>query len=385
MRRTVALVALGLLAAAAPVVLGTGADAEQEGGQLRQPREAGTIDVGKIEESDVVLPYLADGKQVLTYPESDYVKVHFSRLELAPGDYVSVSDPDGSQSYRYDGSEGPQWTTSVSGDTAVVKLHSGGGAVSEAASRLGVEIDKVARGLNNAEMAQQRREQPVPESVCGNDDQRDSVCYKSTDPKVYASTRPVARLLIGGTTLCTAWRVGEHNRLLTNNHCFDSTSQARDTEVWFDYACESCEGTIIREPVKVMGDKVIDTDKTYDYTLFTVADFKKIDDFGYLTLADRRARDGERLYIPQHPSGEPTKIAMDSDTDEGSCRVDQAVYDGYAVGSDVSYFCDTEFGSSGSPVISHDSNEVIALHHFGGCPNSGVSADRLMERIGDKI
>jgi hypothetical protein len=45
--------------------------------------------------------------------------------------------------------------------------------------------------------------------------------------------------------------------------------------------------------------------------------------------------------------------------------------------TDVSYYCDTAGGSSGSPVLSRKTGKVVALHHFGGCPNSGVRADLL--------
>ncbi|WP_426509736.1 trypsin-like serine peptidase [Dactylosporangium sp. McL0621] len=47
----------------------------------------------------------------------------------------------------------------------------------------------------------------------------------------------------------------------------------------------------------------------------------------------------------------------------------------------MSYYCDADGGSSGSPVISRRTNKVIALHHFGGCPNSGVRIDRIAEQL----
>lgn len=62
--------------------------------------------------------------------------------------------------------------------------------------------------------------------------------------------------------------------------------------------------------------------------------------------------------------------------------IDNPRYDGYATGSDVSYFCDTDGGSSGSPVISRRTDKVIALHHLGGCPNTGVRVDLIAARIG---
>lgn len=36
------------------------------------------------------------------FPGVDYVKVHFSRAALLPGDYLTISRPDGSESSRYD-------------------------------------------------------------------------------------------------------------------------------------------------------------------------------------------------------------------------------------------------------------------------------------------
>jgi V8-like Glu-specific endopeptidase len=56
-------------------------------------------------------------------------------------------------------------------------------------------------------------------------------------------------------------------------------------------------------------------------------------------------------------------------------------YNGYATNSDVAYLCDTAGGSSGSPVLSRTTNKVVALHHFGGCPNSGVRGDLLAAKL----
>ncbi|MGH8792545.1 MAG: trypsin-like serine peptidase [Stackebrandtia sp.] len=388
MKRIATVAALGLLAVAAPVLMGLGgdADAEHHDNAPQPPREAETIEIGETEDLDVDMVSLADGEQVFTYPDATYVKMHFSRLTLADGDYVTVSDVEGDQVHRYESALGELWATSISGDTAVVKLHKADGKVNDATSDLGVKIDKVAKGIPAPEVAEREEAKPHPESVCGDDDQRDAVCYRDGEPEIYANSAPVARLLIDGTTLCTAWRVGEQNRLLTNNHCFSSDKAASDTEVWFNYACASCGGEETSSTVKVKGDDVIATDETYDFTLFTVDDFDAIKDFGYLTLADRAPKDAEKLYIPQHPNGSPSQIALDSDEDSGGkCQVDSASYDGYATGSDASYYCDTAFGSSGSPVLSRETHEVVALHHFGGCPNAGVRADKIVERIGEHI
>jgi hypothetical protein len=192
----------------------------------------------------------------------------------------------------------------------------------------------------------------------------------------------VARLLINGVELCTAWRVGVNNRLLTNNHCVASQQDIRRSEVWFNYECATCGGFEVLRSTKVYGDRLIATGGTLDYALFSVRDFESLAKFGYLELDPRQPAPGEELYIPQHPRGLPTMIAMDDPGERrGLCAVDDPSYYGYAANTDVSYFCDTEGGSSGSPVISRATNRVVALHHFGGCPNSGVRIDLIYAEI----
>ncbi|GAB1643401.1 trypsin-like serine peptidase [Krasilnikovia sp. MM14-A1259] len=322
--------------------------------------------------------------ETFRFPGATYVKVHFSRMHLGPGEHVDVASPDGAEAYRYDapGAAGT-WAMSITGDTAVVRLYRG-----SRSSRPAVTVDRVARGFSAAEQrlvpeAQLTRPGTTgrEESVCGLDDSTEAACYRSANPVAYARSRAVARLLINGTQLCTGWRVGAKNRMLTNNHCFTSSREAYGTEVWFNYECARCGGGAALRPVKVWGDRVLSTNRTYDYTLFTVDDFSRVQKFGYLAFETARPVKGQELYIPQHPAGEPTRITGGLKERAGTCAVADPTYDGYAKDSDVAYYCDTEGGSSGSPVISRATNRVVALHHFGGCPNSGVRADLLAARL----
>jgi hypothetical protein len=49
--------------------------------------------------------------------------------------------------------------------------------------------------------------------------------------------------------------------------------------------------------------------------------------------------------------------------------------------NDVGYYCDTEGGSSGSPVLETSSHKVIALHHCAYCPNRGVPIHLVYDEI----
>jgi lysyl endopeptidase len=349
--------------------------------------------VGRVEAvAGGVLDRVGAGRTVtVRHPGADYVKVHFSRLGMLPGDRVVVADPSGQELHRYTESDLRQagdWAMSISGDTAVVTMETAQPDPLGLRSRLaGVTVDKFARGLTASERKPVRGAEGREESVCGRfDEKADAACYKSSDPVAYAHAKPVARLLINSVELCTAWRVGPNNRMFTNHHCFAQSYDARHTEVWFNYECARCGGFETLRPTKVWGERVLATDSVLDYTLFTVQNFDALAKFGYLTIDARQPSRGEELYIPQHPRGDPTVIAMEDPGERtGNCAVANPHYDGYDRDTDVSYYCDTEGGSSGSPVISRQTNQVIALHHFGGCPNSGVRIDLIYSQLANLL
>ncbi|WP_127498575.1 trypsin-like serine peptidase [Actinoplanes solisilvae] len=370
-----------------------------EAGSEQRPLESGSASgrqqVGELLSVHKLLGYLGGRpkKETFRYPGASYVKLHFSRMALLPGDYVTVANADGTEEHRYEAGEAEdgRWAMSVTGDTAVLEVHRGAEdllGLGDLVGSLGVDVDRVARGFSRTEQRRQPEKQLTApgrtgreESVCGADTSADAACYRSSDPTAYVKSKAIARLLINGTELCTGWRVGAQNRMLTNNHCFTNSAQAYDTEVWFNYQCAKCGGYDVYQPTKVWGAQVLATDKTYDYTLFSVDKFESVRKFGYLTLDTKRPAKNQELYVPQHPAGEPTRIAGSRGDQAGNCAVTNPGYDGYAPGSDVAYFCDTEGGSSGSPVLSRSTDKVVALHHFGGCPNSGVRGDLLAAKL----
>jgi hypothetical protein len=403
----------GLRAAGgSPVTIGAPHLSTEQIGALRAEAANGPETVGTVDRVARVLDYGAPATSMtLRYPGASYVKVHFSRLRMLPGDYVTIANSKRTESYSYTspdlgmnnllGASGGEWGMSVDGDTAVVTLHrTESASVVGVLESLGVVVDEVAHGFTPAQRAAEKDaddaardkaitavaaaqgHDPRTESVCGTEDSVDAVCYKSSDPLAYKASKSVVRLLINGTELCTAWRIGTIDRLLTNHHCFTNQAQAENTEAWFNYECVVCGGYETLATTKVWGDHVFATSASLDYTLFSVHNFAQVKKFGYLTIDTSPIKAGEEVYIPQHPEGNPTEIAMSSDQDKGGdCKVVDPKADGYTAGTDVSYYCDTQGGSSGSPVLSRTTNKVIALHHFGGCPNSGVNMSIIYPKI----
>ncbi|MFD9705001.1 trypsin-like serine peptidase [Lentzea sp. NPDC059081] len=304
------------------------------------------------------------------------MKLHFTDLRILPGDVLTVSNPDGTEKYTYTRdlrsslTATPDstgfWAMSITGSTAVV-------SVTNPLSR--VRVDKLTRGYTEAEMSAQ----PSVKSICGTNDYKDAVCYQSSNPTEFGKTASVAKLLRNGSSLCTAWRVGPNNRMLTNNHCFTSVS---GIEVWFNYQCPTCGGTASATVTKVLASQVLKTDAPLDYTLFSVNNFAAISSFGYLELDARVPDVGEEMYVIGHPAGKLKKLSLrDTQNGSGYCIVRAVRVAGNVSQSDISYMCDTEGGSSGSPVLSRRTHKVIGLHHFGGCPNQGVRIDLVAAQI----
>ncbi|SHE54006.1 trypsin-like serine peptidase [Streptoalloteichus hindustanus] len=391
---TALLGATPVLAASAVALPATGLGAAETAPAVAAPaqgRDQAAEEVGTEEAVSVAVGGDA-ASTTIRRPGAWYVKVHLSDLNLRPGDQVTVASPDRSEVHTYsaeprharpDDSPGSQddsgfWALSVTGDTAVVSVRAGNGAAPSRDSR--VAVDRITRGYTEEEEANRRSFQVF--SICGNNNYKDAVCYKSSNPKEFSKTPPVARLLMNGRSLCTGWRVGDKNRMLTNNHCFADTATAKKTEVWFNYQCPTCGGSGSGPVTKVLANSVLKTNSGLDFTLFDVQKFASIKSFGNLELDVRVPAVGEEMYIVQHPRGQLKKLALTDDkSPSGNCQVKAVKVDGSSKQADISYMCDTEGGSSGSPVLSRRTHKVIGLHHFGGCPNQGVRIDLVAAQI----
>ncbi|CAH6995168.1 Peptidase [Vibrio chagasii] len=305
-------------------------------------------------------------KQQIEHVGASFIKLHFKSLVVPKGSLLRLSSSTNDEVVEYRDSQADWFAQSISSERMLLEvIPNSKGQYAE------FEIDYYMAGKSADEEAL------ATLSTCGVNERRDVACWEESHPDKVAWTTPVARLLINGRSLCTAWRVGPDNHMFTNNHCVASESELRNTEVWFNYQRRTCDGSMATT-VKVMGSKILSTDYDLDYTLFTVDDFSKIESFGYLGLDDQEPIFGDGIYIPQHGAGKPKELAIESDQNgSGMCQIDVASTGGRGANIDTGYFCDTIGGSSGSPVLRTDNNKAIALHHFGGCENQGVKISKI--------
>lgn len=355
------------------------------------------MEIGEFMDCTISMDYLHESAlvQEIYYPGAFFIKVNFAQFNLRAGDYVTVSNPEKTEVYTYytdptvEDSEqnsdytfdsyGRFWSMSITGDTAVIELFTS----SEQPEILeeedfGLAVTRYTRGYSAEEIAEKN---PRFESICGRDDTKNAACYKNSHPLLYKQAGAVA-VLVGssGSKFCTGWRIGPKNHLMTNNHCVSTMGSVTSTEAWFGYQYKDCNGGELEPITKVGGKELITTNSSLDFTLFTLRDNSALAGYGYLEADVRAPQVGEKMYILQHPQASVTKIGLESDQDSGGeCVV------GRVTDTRVYYMCDTQPGSSGSAVLSMNTNKVISLHNTGGCQNGSTRMDKIWPYISKYI
>lgn len=318
------------------------------------------------------------------FPDANYLVFQFSKFDLAPGDRVEIRDPDSNQVHVYTGKGlrnlgGDFISKAVMGPEAFIELIS----TNTTNSHFGYQIDRISRGYSDKELAIIRSE--PTEAICGNDDKIDAICFEDSHPEAYEKSKAACRIIMDGSSLCTAWLVSCENHVISNSHCswdgdFDSQDKLDRMEFQFMYQNPECgSGTAIVE-YSFQSGTFLENDHYIDYALITAPDDEDpASVYGWINIDDRPVPDiDEQMYIVGHPSGVPKQISLYSthaEDQSGLCEVYSLNEDACITGAsteEVGYYCDTEGGSSGSPVLSLVTHKAIALHHCAYCPNRGV-------------
>jgi hypothetical protein len=332
--------------------------------------------------------------EVVHHPGATYVQPHFARFQLAAGDRVVVRSPAGEQSWPYEGlgraglGLDPRgfWSSRILGDTAVIELFAGPGS-----KGWGLSIDRYTRGFDQAEI--ELANPGTPTSICGVDDSEWAKCYETSEPEIYDRSRAVARIHLPSGSSCTGWLLGCEGHLVTNNHCIGTPFDAQNTDYEFMAEGATCAtscttGAACPGPIEATTATLIDTDVALDYTLVKLP-ANITPTYGYLQLRDTGPQLDERIYIPGHPAGWGKRISVFSThaTDaSGLCEVNSLSAPPCTGGpGDIGYYCDTQGGSSGSPVLAYADHRVVSLHHCGSCTNRGLDIVDVIASLGSNL
>lgn len=318
---------------------------------------------------------------------AEFLRVHFDRFSLAEGDYVTVSSPDRTQQWRYEGrgpnGDGDIWAFTIDGDTAVVELHSSrkGGH--------GYRIDAIAYGTSPLGRNVVPVEAPPPytRTICNQNEFQEAICHHSAgayDAVMKATAKLTYVNDVGLVKTCTGWLVdgSKRNLLMTNNHCIDTKPEVLSLQARFNYHYTDCSNpTTLATTTDYPGKALIKTNtEVYsgtgglDYTLLTLSGNAE-DTWGELTPVSQAHSVGEQFYIVGHPGGLPQRVTWWEDTPNvDRCTtyfVDRTYVSDSGSGgqsapnTQMGYICDTVGGSSGSPVVNAGSGKVFGLHHWG--------------------
>jgi trypsin-like peptidase len=220
-------------------------------------------------------------------------------------------------------------------------------------------------------------EQATPQAITPPDN---STEIGKASPQVKQWAKSVARLqFIGADNLgyyCTAFLVSPE-LMLTNDHCINTDAEVQSAIADFDY------DTAAARPNQQRFAELVAHDPGLDYSLIRLATRSTRTP---LRLADIALVENKGLIVIEHPNGLPKKFSRID------CKVTGVSLPGIGgTPTDFGHYCDTEGGSSGSPIQEFPSGAVLGLHHLGFrsgdkyLVNRGVKIGLILADIGQRV
>jgi hypothetical protein len=225
---------------------------------------------------------------------------------------------------------------------------------------------------------------PAEQAFVGLDEREDLVLVYGRDHHFYQWGVPIASVLFVTADTkkdsgCTAFLVSK-DLLMTNEHCISQDWQLPTSQVVFGY--ESMPQKVEQFGLKELVAKC----KRLDYSLLRLD--RAADSWSTVSLDTGKSRvKEEKLILIQVPPAERKKIAVHK------CKIEDP--DARGVSDEVTDFyhlCDSEGGSSGSPVMDAGTGKVVGLHHAGRYDpktndnhNLGVRIELILKDIATRL
>lgn len=180
-----------------------------------------------------------------------------------------------------------------------------------------------------------------------------------TNAPLMAAARAVAKLRYTRNQIlysCTGFLLTD-DLLLTNQHCVRSNADCATAVAQFGYKEDKARNIDLGEEYAC--ERLEDSDAGLDFALLRLKGTPG-SKWGKLKWRSIPIPSNAAIFLVQHPSGRPMRVAREG------CLIKTASAIGSLPGqeTDVGHTCDTESGSSGSPLFDQRF-QVVALHHLG--------------------
>ncbi len=267
--------------------------------------------------------------------------------------------------------KGELWSTPVPGATAVVQLEIPG-------------VDPPGVSLAVTGVISQRKPRDPMLSIIHGFDLETMDSLRLEKPEIFAAGLPVAKLSFvrdGRSLVCTGFMIDD-DRMLTNEHCINTQSGCDTAVAIFGFVSTAITTDQLRDQTTTCS-KLVDKDPILDVALIQLANSPGTR-WGRLKLSTKTPSVNELTLIIQHPNGDIQHVSRKD------CFIARYPVRGLAKDTDFGHECGTMGGSSGSPVLSRSSMEVVGLHHFGVDPqdkdwsnqNRAVRIELIRDRLG---
>lgn len=293
--------------------------------------------------------------QPIQFDNSSFIRLHFTDIRIVGSGIGTVrvvgqgGDVLAKWSFKEFSSRGDRWTKIMPEGYAVVQVEKN----NNRPVQLEFTIKEAARESEGGTVLSRQD----PSHIRDKDISAfsDNLALMSAARSVAKLSFPIGKKL----ATCTGFMITD-NLLLTNHHCISTIDTCFATVAIFGYQRDRSGRILPTKQYDCIA--VVATDITLDYSLLRMDGSPgEISQWGSLKIDHLAVLVASQpLYMVQHPSGEPKRVTMDN------CRVSTLEAEGSLSGfkSDFGHVCDTESGSSGSPMIDR-SNHVVGLHHLG--------------------
>lgn len=292
------------------------------------------------------------------------LNLHFSKFHLPAGGELWVYDPSGKvlagpYTPANELGDGQLWTAVVNGETAVIEARVPAASKDQLQLQL-AEVNHGYRGFARAGTGSFNSS-----GSC----EIDAACPAGAS--YTAQARALARITIGGNTLCSGQLVNNVRQdntpyFLTANHCGISSSNASSVVFYWNYQNSSCGGNGTEPSYQTQsGSTWISGDTTADYTLIKTAQAPDASFNLYLAGWNAGNAAPQSGGVVHHPQGDVTKIAL---------------YDKAAVSQNGVSLCDGQFSLAGVCLGTTRTINVWQVTYSQGVTEPGSSGSALYDQ-----